>query len=180
MTNLVAIDSSNLAFDDMARFVQTFGRAVYTGKGAKGAFAEALGVSELTGLKLMLGVERDWLTRPRRLLAEAVWKHAAGLPMNADVGHIWTDAPNWRYLNPNASDYPLEESILDLEWMRAIGLRPGVWEKEVLFSAGLFGNVAKGQYTGETNFRWFMALAAAGFPDPNQFFCARPPEKHQS
>ncbi len=180
MTNLVAIDCAGLPFERMARFVQTFARAVYTGKGTKGAFAEALGVSELTGLELMLGVEPNWLTRPRRLLAEAAWKHAGGLPMHADVTHIWTDAPNWHYLNPNASDYPLEESILDLDWLRAIGLRPGVWEKEVFFAAGLFGNVAKGQYSGETNFRWFMALAAKGFPDPNQFFRPRPKDEHQS
>lgn len=175
----VAIKTCHLKFAQALSFSSNLSRLIYTGLGSSNTFGRQLGVTEVDGLRALLGVPESWLTPWRQQVLETVYAYTFNLPFKS-YPDIWTTEPDWRYTNPNATEATFENSVLDLDYIEAFGLRKSIWEKEILYTQlkntgpvsyrDVGGRTASGTKAEERNFRLYMALALFGFPDPRQFF----------
>ena len=159
----VAIITCDLEFEEALSFTSNLSRLIYSGLGSSTTFAKELGVTEADGLRALLGMPESWLTPRRQQVLETVYAYTFGLAFKAHPG-IWTTEPDWKYTNPNATTANFENSVLDLDYIDAFGLRRSIWEKQILYTK------LKNTGTAEQNFRLYMALALFGFPEPQQFF----------
>ena len=99
---LIAIDTKSLSFEQAVSFIGNLSRLLYTGTGSSNNFGRQLDVSEVDGLRVLLGVPDSWLMPKRQQVLEMVYAHTFGLTFKAHP-EIWTNEPAWSYTNPNAT-----------------------------------------------------------------------------
>lgn len=169
---LIALNADAFSDEQLAAFINNFARMIYSGKGSTGNFARQLGVTEADALRVFLGMPATALDEQKRRIFEAMYAYTLNLPV-VPRPELWVTEPTWMPINPHrATDRPIGECELDLEFINSFGLRRGVWEKEIL-KHDLTAVASKIVYGGDlsaTNLRLYMALALFGFRDPSQFF----------
>lgn len=157
---------------DLPRFIEGFSKAIHGGDGKKAQAIDWLGIDTHFPLRLLVGMPKKDMTREQRLFAEAWCSIFFGKPIG-DRDGLWTLKPVWTPTNPNRTPDntgPLNESILDVDWMLSLGVSRGTWENIVLHSTAAISSVQRGENTAGRSLRHYMMLSVFGFQDPGQFF----------
>lgn len=166
---LYAIDTSKHNSAQTFRFIDTFARIIYPGRGQKTNLGETLKLNETDGMRVLLGVPESWLTDSRQAVIESVWCYAVGAPLRPRR-NIWTDEPTWDVVNPNATDALFNPgTMLDTEFIASFGLRSGLWE-EIMYVRDITAKTLRADVSEDMLMRAYVGLAAFGFRDPLQFF----------
>lgn len=147
-----------------AEMMQSYGRA--------SELHRWINIADADVMRFLLGVEGSWLTTARRRFAEVTFYMVRNEPINP-AGNIWCNTPGWFPRNPRSDFSDPAEAVLDIEFIKQLGVRPASFCDAVLRSQSLH-NRARYQGMSEGDIaRAFLALGMFGFPEPQQFFCRR-------
>lgn len=171
-SNVIALNTDRIDHFKRMEFIKASTSVFYSGQGSWSNFSRSLDIRESDCLRIFLGVPPLWLTRHRRSFFEAVYSYI-GCGMAEGNPPLWTDNPHWMPINPRKGrDLPLPECHIDEEFLESFGIRPQIWEKEILI-ADLNAAQRKPRTPAngaDTNLRLYLALSMFGFSDPSQFF----------
>lgn len=162
------------AFDSDQRleFIQSVARLLYSGQGSAGRLARHVELRESDGLRVLLGTPSSTVSSREKRVLEAVYSYVLQVPA-VPRPDLWVSDSPWSPINPRrTSPRALDRCSIDFDFIESFGLRPAVWENEILFLdwKALVAKTKRGTDMSTTNLRAYTALAVFGFSDPSQFF----------